>query len=238
MRKYRLLIIDDLMEDRVFLKNSLEKNCEALIVDELIDIAHAKDKIEQSDYELILCKWRASEGKELIQWIRDHPIKCNMPLITFTDVDDKDGIVNSIKYGANAYLIAPFSVDKLIQKIMVINERLDRRQFGRCKANNPVLLKFGSSFSDGELIDISMGGLYGVFIFEDTFPRILEKVIINLEYENQPMVFEVHGTILRIEVSDIFEGSTSLKMSIKFVDLTDKDNKYLDGFLLSLDSNS
>ncbi|KJR41419.1 response regulator receiver protein [Candidatus Magnetoovum chiemensis] len=237
MDKRRLLIVDKVLENRNFIKEGLYKCCAHIEVHEAVGSGNAKDMMNDFKYDIVINRWDndTDEGIELLKWIRANRIQDKkISVIVITEADNSRTSADAFQCGADVIIVEPFSIDKLVQQIMILSEKFDRRKTTRFNASNPVLLKFNANYAEGKLLDISSGGLYGVFIIEDAMPQLLQNVIVNIEYEGEPIVFELNGVILRLEVSDIITSSTSIKISIRFIDVTEVQEQMLSGYLVSL----
>ena len=83
--------------------------------------------------------------------------------IMVTSNNEKSYLMNALQSGVTSYLVKPFTVVGLIQRVMSVVSQLERREFERFYSDRPVSLKFKENQLDGNLIDISLGGLLGTF---------------------------------------------------------------------------
>jgi DNA-binding response OmpR family regulator len=104
------------------------------------------------------------DGEELLRWVRSQPVHQNTPYIMITATRERETITKILKAGANAYLIKPFTMDDLLQKIVHLN----RRQHERFEIDGSAVVNFRNNKIRARIIDVSKGGMFG--LFESRYP--------------------------------------------------------------------
>jgi two-component system chemotaxis response regulator CheY len=122
----RVLVAEDNPNLRKVIVNIVRK-IGYLDVVEADDGNQAWKEIEKGTIGLVLTDWAmpGMDGLELLKRVRGakDPIK-KLPILMITAADTKDSILTAGKEGVDAYIIKPFSVKTIMDKIQ---EALDHR---------------------------------------------------------------------------------------------------------------
>ncbi|MCG6553092.1 MAG: ATP-binding protein [Candidatus Magnetominusculus sp. LBB02] len=109
--------------------------------------------------------------------------------------------------------------------MLEINRRvLSRYQTGNNTGNRKevITLEFNSdkntSRSSGYLVDLSMGGLLGVFKINPPYPQIASNVTVDLDFGNGNKVSGLGGLVARIEVIEQSMDDGYIKVAVRFHD--------------------
>lgn len=90
----------------------------------------AWEKVQNEKVDIVLTDWTmpVMDGLELVKKIRgaDKPIR-DLPVLMITAMDTKDSVIAAGQQGVDAYIIKPFSVQTILQKI---EEAVERRSAG------------------------------------------------------------------------------------------------------------
>ncbi|MEW5744513.1 MAG: response regulator [Nitrospirota bacterium] len=236
MKKLRLLMVEDAASMRKFAKYGLEKSFPSIRIDEATNGKEAQAKLEQAEYDLILCDWEMPEvqGDELLEWVRHHPNLSGTPFIMVTSRNDKQSVMKAIELGANSYVVKPFTAESLARKITTVIDRFDRREHERYEASGSLTFHFRDHVARGNLIDISLGGLLSVFSRSNELPSIFEKVTMDLQLENSPKSNGIEGFVIRIQAAEAFIDADRVKFAVKFLDMSPEKKKELQAVLNSL----
>ena len=119
MPEMKVLVVDDSSTMRRIIKNSLERLEFNNIVD-AVDGADALTKVDGCD--LIITDWNMPEmnGLEFVQTLRGSETHKSTPIIMVTTEAGKNEIVDAIKNGVNNYIVKPFTIDVLKEKIEAV----------------------------------------------------------------------------------------------------------------------
>ena len=115
----RVLVIEDNPNLRKVLVNIVRKIGFAQ-VSEADDGFPAWDIIQTGEVDLVLADWSMPglNGLELLKKIRKaKPPICDIPFLMITALDTKEAIVQAAQTGVDAYVIKPFSVATIADKI-------------------------------------------------------------------------------------------------------------------------
>ena len=118
-KKLRVLVVEDNTNLRKVLVNIIRK----VGFEETVEAdngASAWEVLQSEKVGLVLTDWSmpGMSGLDLVMKIRSasEPI-CNLPVLMITAMDTKTSIVAAAKQGVDAYIIKPFSVQTIVQKI-------------------------------------------------------------------------------------------------------------------------
>lgn len=122
-----VLVVEDDYKIRNLVKIYLQK--EGYEVIEAVDGLAAKEKIEQYDPCILILDLMLPKvsGEEICQWVRDD-LKSMMPIIMLSAKATEKNRIQGFKYGADDYVVKPFSPAELMVRI----EAVLRRTAGRC----------------------------------------------------------------------------------------------------------
>ena len=119
----KILVVDDFELIQTIFKNSLLK-LGYQNIDFASDGLEAWDKIRKSKengtpYELVLLDWNTPrmDGYELLSKCRESQEFKDIPIIMVTAESELNYIIKAVSKGISGYIIKPFSVDILKQKI-------------------------------------------------------------------------------------------------------------------------
>jgi DNA-binding NtrC family response regulator len=123
MSKHRILIIDDDENIRKVLQTILED--EGYIVDTSETAKKGIERSEQAFYNLALIDVRLPdmEGTELLSKL--HSTKPRMRKIIVTGYPTLQNAISAVNKGADAYVMKPFEVEKILQ---TIQEQLEKQE--------------------------------------------------------------------------------------------------------------
>lgn len=123
MGKLRILLADDALTMRKFVRYGLEENFQDIEIDEVNNGREAQAKLETKNYDLILCDWEMPviSGEELLQWVRSQSASKFVPFIMLTALADKEHVMSAIKSGVTAYVVKPVLIDDLVHKIVSVS---------------------------------------------------------------------------------------------------------------------
>ena len=126
MSKHRILIIDDDENIRKVLQTILED--EGYIVDTSETAKKGKERSEHAFYNLALIDVRLPdmEGTELLSKL--HSTKPRMRKIIVTGYPTLQNAISAVNKGADAYVMKPFEVEKILQTIQEQLEKQEEKQ--------------------------------------------------------------------------------------------------------------
>ena len=216
-----MLIADDFATIRNIVVQGLKRNYEDITVEEAKNGKEAQKMMIKNRYDLVICDWElpVMNGEELLKWIRNHRDIDETPFIMLTSRSEKEYVMKAVSTGVDSYLIKPFTIAGLIQKVLATVDNFNRRKSERYEIEGPITVRFGSHSMTGKLIDIGLGGLLSVFKRDNAQPAILDTVSFDLEL-GQDMIFaDMEGFIIRIQAAEARLDSEYIKYAIKFMNV-------------------
>ncbi len=116
--KIRVLVIDDLSTMRAIVTDAL-RQLEIEGIEEAEDGFTALMKIRKIPYDVILLDWNMPKmsGLQVLKEIRANTETKDVPVIMLTSEASASNIVAAIKAGVNDYIIKPFTVKVLEEKL-------------------------------------------------------------------------------------------------------------------------
>lgn len=126
----KILIVDDSGFARTMLKNQLRELSFSNIL-EAGDGATARgllSKDEQKPVHLLICDIHMPEmtGLELLKWVRAHETLKALPVILVTSSQEKSEIFEAGRLGVSHYLVKPFEVKVLKEKLTSAWQKLQK----------------------------------------------------------------------------------------------------------------
>lgn len=117
----RVLVVDD-YKTMVRIVRSLLQQLGFQNIDDACDGPSALALIKANDYGLILSDWNMSPmtGLELLAQVRADPTTAHVPFVMVTAEAKTENVVMARKAGANNYIIKPFTLAVLKQKLTTV----------------------------------------------------------------------------------------------------------------------
>ncbi len=124
-RHMPILIVDDFSTMRQIVKKSL-KQLGFNNITEAVDGADALNKLQSEEFKFVISDWNMPNmmGIELLKAIRGDDKLKSLPFLMVTAEAQKDNIIEAAKAGVSQYIIKPFTVDSLEQKIDAIFSKI------------------------------------------------------------------------------------------------------------------
>lgn len=115
----RFLVVDDIDSVRVTVENNLRTLGFEGPIQSASNVGIAKQYLSQAPYDLIISDWNmpGESGLDLLKFVRGHPQLQNIPFIMLTTENEADKVLDAIECGASNYLIKPWTLTDLEQKI-------------------------------------------------------------------------------------------------------------------------
>lgn len=113
----RILVVEDLLVMRRLIVNTLK----SVGYEDLLQAANGEEALEliinpDSKIEFVISDWimPVMDGITMVKFIRANPDTKDLPVIMLTSINEKDSILEAVKYRVNDYIIKPFT-PKIIQ---------------------------------------------------------------------------------------------------------------------------
>ncbi|WP_434282603.1 response regulator transcription factor [Clostridium botulinum] len=137
MKSFKILLVED--EEQMSMFIEMELTHEGYKVDIAYDGREALEKVENTEYQLILLDIMIPglNGIEVCRRIRQ--FSC-IPIIMLTAKSDVSDKVLGLDVGANDYLTKPFAIEELLARIRVYErEKLVKSKFDEIKVKDIVM---------------------------------------------------------------------------------------------------
>jgi two-component system chemotaxis response regulator CheY len=114
----KILIVDDFATMRKLLMSMLIK-LGFNNVTEVESAPKAWDLLQKDHFDLVISDYNMPEmnGIELLSQVRKDNALCKLPFILLTAEDDTDLVIESKKYHINAYILKPYKIDVIKEKL-------------------------------------------------------------------------------------------------------------------------
>lgn len=226
MRKLSVLVVDDTSTMREYIRFGLRDNFPGINIEEACTGKEAIAKLDQTEYDLVLCDWELPDinGDEVLHWVRTHPMLHQVPFVIISSRNDKETIIKAIHGGVDSYIVKPFTVGSLVQKITITLNGFDRRRFQRFNISGTIDLQVGERTINGDIIDISLGGVFIVASRNNLLPTVFEKVAVDVNLE-AGKISGIEGFVIRIQAAEALSTAKNVKIAIKFTEVGQRIQK-------------
>jgi CheY-like chemotaxis protein len=161
-----VLLAEDDSTMQMFVAGMLkqELNCENLVLFKNGNqvLKSLKTRFQSHSLHLILCDWEmpGANGDEILKYIKGDAKLRLVPFIMTTSRSDEDSLKKAIKIGVTDYLIKPFSVNDLVERIGRIMQKEDKKKLitddTKDTPSVELLLNGASVPSEGTLREVSL----------------------------------------------------------------------------------
>jgi len=125
--KMRILVVEDLLVMRRLIINTLK----SIGYNDVLQATNGEEALEliinpDSKIEFVITDWLmpVMDGITLVKFLRANPETKDIPVIMLTSMNDKDSIIEAVKYNVNDYIIKPFTPKILQSKIEGVLNRI------------------------------------------------------------------------------------------------------------------
>jgi two-component system chemotaxis response regulator CheY len=120
-RSMNVLVVDD-YKTMIRIVRGLLEQLDFRNVDEAMDGPTALQRLQEKEYGLILSDWNMAPmtGIDLLRTVRAEPRTKAIPFIMVTAEAKTENVVAAKQAGANNYIIKPFTLDMLKQKLTAV----------------------------------------------------------------------------------------------------------------------
>lgn len=123
----RILVVEDLLVMRRLIVNTLK----SVGYTDLLQATNGEEALElivnpDSKIEFVITDWLmpVMDGITLVKFLRANPDTKDLPVIMLTSMNDKDSIIEAVKYNVNDYVVKPFTPKLLQSKIESVLNRI------------------------------------------------------------------------------------------------------------------
>ena len=125
MGKYFILIAEDDEDDRFLLKTAFQEKQYSERVDFVhngVELVNYLDSLQEKktdqhfpSFVLLDLNMPKKDGREVLQFMKQHPVYKRIPVIIFTTTKSESEIRHCYELGANTYIVKPTSFDGLLR---------------------------------------------------------------------------------------------------------------------------
>lgn len=123
----RILVVEDLLVMRRLIVNTLK----SVGYTDLLQATNGEEALElivnpDSKIEFVITDWLmpVMDGITLVKFLRANPETKDLPIIMLTSMNDKDNLIEALKYNVNDYVVKPFTPKLLQSKIESVMNRI------------------------------------------------------------------------------------------------------------------
>lgn len=120
-KNMNILIVDDFATMRQIVRKSL---CSIgfINITEAVDGQDALNKLQSGQFNFVISDWNMPNmmGLDLLKAVRSDDKLKALPFLMVTAEANRDNIIEAAKAGVSQYIVKPFTVDSLEQKITAI----------------------------------------------------------------------------------------------------------------------
>lgn len=115
----RLLIIDDLEDNRTLLRADLEDELPGIRIDEAVSGGEGIRMIEENNYTIVICDvlMPQIDGFTVLTKVREMPSTDGIPFLFLSALKQPDTIRQGLALGAVDFLVKPYDLDELVNKV-------------------------------------------------------------------------------------------------------------------------
>lgn len=124
-KNMKILVVDDFSTMRRIIRNLL-KELGFVNVDEAEDGASALRKLQDGNFDFIVSDWNMPnmDGLTMLQNVRANSALKDIPVLMVTAEAKKENIVAAAQAGASGYIVKPFTVIVLEEKLNKIFQNM------------------------------------------------------------------------------------------------------------------
>jgi len=117
----KILVVDDFSTMRRIVKNILKQLGFSNIA-EAFDGVDALEKLKIGGYDFVVTDWNMPNmtGYELLKAIRADAALKDTPVLLVTAENDKENVIQAVQAGVNNYIVKPFTVNIMEEKLRKI----------------------------------------------------------------------------------------------------------------------
>lgn len=233
MRNVCFLVVDDSAVIRKLVRKAILNRLGANTVLEAENGSEVFQLLEKVKVDFILSGWEMQgiSGEELVTRLRKSEKWKNIPFIMMTAHDERDFFIAAFQHGVSEYLVKPFSIDELEDKIYkcwnAANKRKSRRYSYLPK--HQVTVKLTEQEITAQIANISHSGLLLSLDYNENL-HLFENVTLSLELEANDehealSIAPLEGKVVRLQMEGAMDQSSkSCLMAIVFSQSTLKKN--------------
>lgn len=215
-----VLIVDGIDLTRRFIRQSLEKNFNDIIIEEACDSKEAHEMLARKTYDAVICDSdvQPSGGISLLNLVRDSGTFNNTSFILIVPNKTSAYATEAAHEGVNACLAKPFTATELIENLTAHTTFFNRHSSPRNPVQGSAIIYSKPHNVTGQLVDVSLGGIL-IVTGRDVNFSILDELSFDLCPAKDVTFKDIKGLIIRIQAVDAKPEAQHIKYAIKFLEM-------------------
>jgi len=225
MDKMKVLLAESNSSVRQLIRYALQEHFPKFECEVATNGRNIQKRVENTHYDLIFYSMEMPmlSGYEFLEWRQGHARLGSVPVVIMSSDRREESLKTTIKLGATAYIIKPLLMEHIVSNVKEIigkpeQDPRDRRKSERTKSEGKICLKFEGKTCWGQLMNVSSGGILGMFNSREGLPRILENVQVDIELNNRQGLYGLTADVIRMQGADSVLGLEYVQLVVKFDD--------------------
>lgn len=225
MKKMKVIIAESNSSVRQLVRYALQEYFPKFECEVATNGRNIQKRVEETHYDLIFYAMEMPmlSGNEFLEWRQGHARLSSVPVVIMSSDRREGSLKTAIKLGATAYIIKPLLMEHIVSNVREIigkpaQDPRDRRKARRIKSEGKICLKFEEKTCWGQLMNVSSGGILGMFNSRDGLPRILENVQVDIKLNNGHELYGLTADVIRMQGADSLLGLDYVQLVVKFGD--------------------
>lgn len=239
LEKDVVLVVDDSTTARSAIINVLRDHLYCKEIVEASDGQEALRKLRQRpDIDWIFCDWEmpVMAGDQLLKEIRDNVETSHLPFIMITSKSDRDSLVTAVQLGVTSFIVKPFTAKKLVEKVLLAQGRMERRNAERTRVNKDQKVRLTGGALEGveaDLIDISLSGLLMLVpSLEAKDAAVFDTFKANIDTPHSTDTVVLPCQTIRLEADPLHPSRTeTIRLAARFQPMDEAARKHLVSYI-------
>ena len=239
LEKDVVLVVDDSTTARSAIINVLRDHLYCKEIVEASDGQEALRKLRQRpDIDWIFCDWEmpVMAGDQLLKEIRDNVETAHLPFIMITSKSDRDSLVTAVQLGVTSFIVKPFTAKKLVEKVLLAQGRMERRNAERTRVNKDQKVRLTGGALEGveaDLIDISLSGLLMLVpSLEAKDAAVFDAFKANIDTPHSTDTVVLPCQTIRLEADPLHPSRTeTIRLAARFQPMDEAARKHLVSYI-------
>lgn len=239
LEKDVVLVVDDSTTARSAIINVLRDHLYCKEIVEASDGQEALRKLRQRpDIDWIFCDWEmpVMAGDQLLKEIRDNAETAHLPFIMITSKSDRDSLVTAVQLGVTSFIVKPFTAKKLVEKVLLAQGRMERRNAERTRVNKDQKVRLTGGALEGveaNLIDISLSGLLMLVpSLEAKDAAVFDAFKANIDTPHSTDTVVLPCQTIRLEADPLHPSRTeTIRLAARFQPMDEAARKHLVSYI-------
>lgn len=228
MAGFKVLLVDDLKLSIEMERSAFDRiDCEILSAgsgEEALEISRR----EHPDIVILDLFMPGMNGDECCSIIKEDPLLKKIPVIMTTAGRDEKDRERCFSAGCDDFIVKPFNATELLKKVARFID-IVVRDYARVPEFLEVVFAAGGKVHKGYLQDLSEKG---AFVKSDAILPVGETIILVFTMPDKSATVEAEAKIMRVvEKSIKFNPDINVGMGVRFINLTNEAEKFINDYL-------